>query len=43
MTLLPIVWSVRLGLDEDGVFEDYLGNHYFTEAIYIEGQQLTSY
>jgi len=33
----------KVGLDEDGVFEDYLGNHYFTEAIYIEGQQLTSY
>ena len=33
----------KVGLDEDGVFEDYLVNHYFTEAIYIEGQQLTSY
>jgi len=33
----------KVGLDEDGVYEDYLGNHYFTEAVYIEGQQLTSY
>ena len=35
--------DIKVGLDEGGVFEDYLGNHYFTEAIYIEGQQLTSY
>lgn len=32
----------KVGVDEDGVYEDYLGNHYFTEAIYIEGQQLLS-
>ena len=35
--------DVKVGLDEDGVYEDYLGNHYFTEAVYVEGQQLTSY
>tara|TARA_R110000822_G_C15273080_1_gene489422 strand:- start:977 stop:1318 length:342 start_codon:yes stop_codon:yes gene_type:complete len=29
--------DLKMGIDEGGVFEDYLGNHYFTNNVFIDG------
>ncbi len=29
--------DLKVGMDESGVYEDHLGNHYFTEKIVVDG------
>ena len=36
---MGIKWSE----DEDGVYEDHLGNHYFVDRIVIDGQEHSSH
>lgn len=34
--------GIKWGVDEDGAYEDHLGNHYFIDRIVIDGQEHTT-